>query len=565
MKYDSDFVYDIPAVSTLRELMEHSVDQYADRLAFLYREGDELREVTYRQFYRETIAFSTYLRSRLPEGCKVAVTGKNSYHWVLTYLAVACGVGVIVPIDKDLRDDEIAGLMEDSESLAIVYSPEQAEKVAGLEGKFITLNMDKMVDYLAEGQALLDGGDTSYADHHVDPHALGILLYTSGTTGVAKGVMLSQYNICFDITHILRRVKVYPEDRALSVAPLHHTYEMTAGCLCMLYSGASIAYNSSLRKLQAEMKLFRPTIMAVVPLIMETFRNAIIKKYSQLKGGKAILSLQRAVSDLAGRKKAGKKVFSLVNETFGGRIRLLVCGAALLSPDVFRDFERFGIQVLIGYGLTETAPVCLMHNDFYSAPDDIGYPVSGVQVRLDDVNEEGVGELVVKGPNVMMGYYKNPEETAAVMEDGWFHTGDLARKTPHGTYQIAGRAKSMIVTPGGKKVFPEELELFLGKSLYVKECMVYSSGDDGERKITAAIYPDEDAVKSKLEREGYLAGTEEFSEAEKKLFEELVSSVNAKFPAYKRMNRAVVRHREFVKTTTRKIKRNDPDNLNEEE
>ncbi len=565
MKKHTEFVYDVAAVTTFRELMARSAELYTDRIAFLYYEGDALREVTYGQAYRDMIAFATYLRSRLPEGCKIAVTGKNSYHWVLTYLAVACGVGVIVPIDKDLRADEIAGLVADSESLAIVYSPEQAEKVTDLPENCLALNMATMEEYLAEGQALLDGGDTSYESHRVDPHALGVLLYTSGTTGVAKGVMLSQYNICFDITHVLRRLRIYPDDRALSVAPLHHTYEMTAGCLCMLYSGASVAYNSSLRRLQAEMKLFQPTLMAAVPLILETFRNAVIQKYGKIKGGKAILSLQRLASDIGGNGKAGKKIFSIVNNTFGGRMRLLVSGAALLSPEVFRDFERFGIRVMIGYGLTETAPVCIMHNDFYTAPDDIGYPISGVQVRLDDVNEEGVGELVVKGPNVMLGYYKNPEETAKVMEDGWFHTGDLARLTPQGTYQIAGRAKSMIVSPGGKKIFPEELELFLGKSPYVKECLVYSYGDEHDRKITAAIVPDDETVAAKLEKEGYLAGTEEFTAAEKALFEGLVCQVNAEFPSYKRMNRTVIRHREFVKTTTRKIKRNDPDNISEEE
>ena len=206
-----------------------------------------------------------------------------------------------------------------------------------------------------------------------------------------------------------------------------------------------------------------------------------------------------------------------------------------------------------------------MHNDFYNAPDDIGYPMSGVQVRLDDVNEEGVGELVVKGPNVMLGYYKNPEETARVMEDGWFHTGDLARMTSRGTYQIAGRAKSMIVTPGGKKVFPEELELFLGKSLYVKECMVYESGEAGDRRITAAIFPDEETVSAKLIKDGYEVGTGAYDAAERALLEDLVSSVNNKFPQYKRIRRTVIRHREFEKTTIRKIKRNAPENLNEEE
>ncbi len=565
MKYNPQLVYDVADVTTFRELTERSYNLYADRVAFLYRDGEEIREVTYGQFYREMMAFATYLRTRLPEGAKVAVTGKNGYHWVLTYLAVTCGVGVIVPIDKDLRADEIAALMADSEAELLVYSPEQAGKVAEGAGSYPTLCLSGMETYLAEGQRLLDAGDDRYATHRVDPHALGVLLYTSGTTGVAKGVMLSQYNICFDVTHILRRVRVYPEDRALSVAPLHHTYELTAGCLCMLYSGASIAYNSSLRKLQAEMKLYRPTLMAAVPLLLETFRHAVIRKYGQMKGGKTVLALQRAAADATPSRAARKKIFSVVNDTFGGRMRLLVCGAALLSPDVFRDFERFGIQVMIGYGLTETAPVCLMHNDFYGHPDDIGFPMSGVQVRLDDVNEEGVGELVVKGPNVMLGYYKNPEETARVMEDGWFHTGDLAAMTERGTYRIAGRAKSMIVTPGGKKVFPEELELFLGKSLLVKECMVYEGGDPEDRCITVSVYPDEEAVAERLKKEGVVPGTDADALAERALFEELVREVNEKFPPYKRIHRTVIRHREFEKTTTRKIKRTAPDNLLEEE
>lgn len=564
MKHNPRLVYDVPAITTFRELMDHARARYADQIAFLYRDGEEIREVTYERAYREMVAFATYLRSRVPAGSKVAVTGKNSYHWVLTYLAVTCGVGIIVPIDKDLRTDEIADLMADSEAVALVYSDEQSEKVADATGNYLALSMNDMERYLAEGQALLDGGDTSYATHHVDPHALGILLYTSGTTGVAKGVMLSQYNICFDITHILCRVHVGPEDRALSVAPLHHTYEMTAGCLCMLYSGASIAYNSSLRRLQAEMKLFRPTLMAVVPLILETFRNAVIKKYGQMKGGKTVLALQRAAADATSSRSARKKIFSVVNDTFGGRMRLLVCGAALLPPEVFRDFERFGIQVMIGYGLTETAPVCLMHNDFYNAPDDIGYPMSGVQARLDDVNEEGVGELVVKGPNVMLGYYKNPEETSKVIDsEGWFHTGDLARLTPHGTYQIAGRAKSMIVSPGGKKIFPEELELFLSASPYIKECMVFNSGRDGNCCVTASLYPDDEAVAERLAKDGLAPGAAAYDIAERALLADVVKEVNGKFPHYKHITRTVVRHEEFVKTTTKKIRRNAPENLTE--
>lgn len=554
-------VYEVRDVTTIRELIENSVSLYSERPAFLYLDGSEVKEITYAQMNEDMIALATYLRSRFPKGSKIAVTGKNSHQWALSYLAVTCGVGIVVPIDKDLRGEEIAGLINDSEAVAVIYGDEQQAKIDEVDDSCAKLNMANFPEYIAEGKKLLENGDTSYRDHTINPHELGILLYTSGTTGVAKGVMLSQYNICFDITHALRRVKVYPTDVALSIAPLHHTYETTVGLLVMLYSGVAVAYNSSLKRLQAELKIFRPTVMAVVPLILETFRNAILKKYNKIKGGKVILSLQKAVSDITGNK-AGKKIFSIINETFGGRMRLLVCGAALLSPEVFRDYERFGIRVLIGYGLTETAPVSAMHSDFYNHPDDIGYPVSGVQLKLDDVNEEGVGELLIKGPNVMLGYYKNPEETARVMtEDGYFRSGDLARITPRGTYQIAGRAKSMIVSPGGKKIFPEELELYIEKSIYAKESLVYEIKDPDGNKIAAAIVPDDENVADKLGKDGLTPGSEAYTEAEQALFNQIVKDVNTKFPHYKHIQKVFVRHRDFEKTTTRKIKRNAPDNL----
>ena len=560
-KYNANFVYETEEVTTVRELIERSALLYSERPAFLYNEDGEIKEITYGEVLKRVKALATFLRSKLPCGCKVAVTGKNSHNWVISYLAVTSGVGIIVPIDKDLRGEEIADLIKDAEADAVIYSPEQEEKLALVPDTVIKLSMDGMDAYYDEGNTLIENGDTSYRDYKINPHALGSLLYTSGTTGVAKGVMLSQYNICFDLTHALRRVRIYPSDVVLSVAPLHHTYETTVGCLLVLYSGAAIAYNTSLKRLQAELKLFRPTVMAVVPLILETFRNAILKKYKKIKGGKLIFSLQRAASDVTGNK-AGKKIFSIISETFGGRLRLLVCGAALLAPEVFRDYERFGIKLMIGYGLTETAPISIMHNDFYACSDDIGYPVSGVSVKLDDVNEEGVGELLIKGPNVMLGYYKNPEETARVMtEDGYFRTGDLARRKPNGAYQIAGRAKSMIVSPGGKKIFPEELELYLEKSEYIKESLVYEENDGDGRRIAAAIIVDGENVSYKL---GMTEGDEGYSEAEYELINKLVKDVNSQFPHYKHIVKVYIRKTDFVKTTTRKIKRNAPENLKNE-
>ncbi len=563
MKDKNKMVYDAREVTTFKDILEGSAELYGERTAFIFSDAGNITEVTFSQTFENVKAFAAYLRSVVPEGAKVAVTGKNSYCWAMTYLTVTCGVGIIVPIDKDLRADEIEELLDTAEASAIVYSPEMKEKILGLSDKYLCLNMENMEEYLEKGRELIASGDRSYEEHGINPHAPGILLFTSGTTGVSKGVVLSQYNICSNITSIAKIMKIYPEDRAISVAPLHHTFECTAGFLVIFYNGASIAYNSSLRKLQSELKLFRPTVMASVPLILNTFRNTIIKKYSQMRGGKLVLSLQRALSDATGNK-AGKKIFSIVNETFGGRMRLIVSGAASLEPETYKDYERFGIKVYIGYGLTETSPVIAVHTDFYSAPDDIGYPIPGTKVRLDDVNEEGVGELVAKGPGVMLGYYKNPEATARVMENGWFHTGDLAKRTPQGTYQITGRIKSMIVTPGGKKVFPEELELFLEKSPYVAECMVYESETEGGSKITASIYPNEEEIAGKLSKSGIVPGTPEYEKEERGLINEVIKSVNLKFPTYKHIGRLVIRKREFEKTTTKKIKRNSADNLSGE-
>ncbi len=559
MNQKRQYVYDVREVSDLRELLESSYELYAPNVAFTgHAPGGGVYEITYETAYKQAVAFATYLNAQGLEGAKIAVTGRNCYEWALTYLAVTAGVGVIIPIDKDLRADEIEFMLADSGAKAIVYADGMEKTVDACKGDFLRLPMCDMEKYIAEGERLLSEGACSYQNHKVDRDALGILLYTSGTTGVSKGVMLSQHNICSNIVGIMRRVAVTPEDRVLSLLPLHHTYECTIGFLAVFYNGASIAYNASLRKIVPDLALFRPTILVAVPLVLESFRNNILKKYGKIKGGKAILASQKAIASVLRTNKAKRSLFSTIHETFGGRLHTVLSGAAGLAPEVFRDFERFGYRVLIGYGLTETSPVCLMHNDFYRSPDDIGYPVAGVRVKLVDANDEGVGEIAVKGPNVMLGYYNAPELTDAVMENGWFRTGDLAEITEKGAFRIKGRSKSMIVAPNGKKIFPEELELFLGKSPYVAESLVYGAeGEDGTVTITAVIYPDREAVSKALDLTPDDAA---YAELEKALLKDEVAAVNRQFPQYKRIMKIRVRTEEFVKTTTKKIKRNDPEN-----
>ncbi len=555
-----NYVYDTREIRSIKELLDTSCELFRENTAFIFRENGETVEITYERLLRDVKALSAFFASQGLYGKKIAVTGKNSYKWSLTYLAVACGVGIILPMDKELVKDEINYIIEHSEASAVMISSEIEENYEGCAKDLKKFYMKDMEEYLAAGEKLISDGDKTYENHIVDPYAPGALLYTSGTTGVAKAVMLSQNNIASNIMGIFRSVIVTSEDRTLSVLPLHHTYECTIGFLSFLYCGASIAYNESLKTLKRDLEEFKPTIFVAVPLILERFHRLIMDKYKKISGGEAILAVQKALAKPLGFA-ARKKIFSAVTEAFGGRMRLCLCGAAPLDPEIFRDLELFGIKTYIGYGLTETAPLCLMHSDFYRNPDDNGKVIVGTQVKLVDVNSDGVGEIAFKGPNVMLGYYKNEEESAKVLRDGWFLTGDLAVALPNDTYKIVGRVKSMIVSQNGKKIFPEELEGKLCESKYVSECLVFGAQDEGKVIVTASVYPDEAEVERELSAKGITSDSPEYDKATRELIMSVITDFNDGAPSYKIIRRLIVRKEEFTKTTTKKIKRTAPENL----
>ena len=350
----NNFVYNVPEISSIRDLCDGSCENFSENTAFVFREGEGVREVTYGEVYGNIKAFSSYLGSLGLEGKKIAVLGKNCYEWALTYLTVCAGVGIIVPIDKDLSAGDIKYLIDDSETAAVVFMAGSEGKLAEINDGVIKLPASEMEKYIAEGKKLRSEGDLTYENHKVDPYSLGILLYTSGTTGVSKGVMLSQNNICSNIVHVARRTAVHPYDRALSVLPLHHTYECMAGFLSFFYAGASIAYNNSLRQLQADFVLFKPTVFVAVPVLLEKLYSMIVKKYAKMKGGKTVLAVQRSLSKLVSKGEAQRKIFATVNASLGGRLNRILCGAAALSPEAYHGYESFGYRVYVGYGLTET-------------------------------------------------------------------------------------------------------------------------------------------------------------------------------------------------------------------
>lgn len=560
MKEKTNLSYSVRPLVSMRDLVQSSCRLYADRPAFLYWAAGGVVTVHYREVYEEILAFTSYLHEQGLSGKRIALIGKNCYGWALSYLTVLSGVGSIVPLDKDLRADEVASLVRDSEAAAIIYTHEEEQKVAPLAEECKLIALDEIDLFLGRGRELRREGDRSFEKHTVDPTALSILLYTSGTTGVGKGVMLSQYNICSNIMAVRSRIDLGPQDRSLSMLPLHHTFECMAGFLTFFYSGASIAYNRSLKTLQADLSIFSPTVLVCVPLVLETFYSAVSRKYKKMKGGEALMRTQFALAKTLPSASARRKLFSTVSAAFGGKLTRILVGAAPLPPHIFEAYERFGYRVYLGYGLTETSPVITVHDDWYHSANDVGFPLPGQTVIIDGPDEEGVGELCVCGPNVMLGYYHDPEQTAQVLKDGFFHTGDLAQKLPNGAYRICGRRKSMIVAKNGKKIFPEELEHFLNQSSLIEESLVYE-GKDGS--VTVSVYPNEaEALR--------LLGTEqkppekEYLDAVAPLVKKEVARVNAMFPSYKAMTRIVLRTENFVRTTTQKIKRKEAENYREE-
>ncbi len=555
----NNFVYDVKNVCTIRELIETSAEEYGQKVAFVIKNKDSsLTEKTYNQLVDEVKYFASYLCSLGLEGKHIAIVGKNSYHWALSYLAVCCGVGVCVPVDKELKAPETKNILTMSDSVALIYSSELASKVEECEFDGVKLCMDNIEEYICAGKKLVDDGDESYKNHKIDPFALGFLLYTSGTTGVAKGVMLSHYNICADIIGVRKNVYVGPEDRTISVLPLHHTYECTAGFLAMLYSGASICYCSSLLRLIDEFKEYKPTIFIAVPQLIKAFHNVIINKITKIKGGKAFLNIGKTITTVSGHfaPAVAPVIFKSIHDAFGGKLRAILIGAAAVEPEIFRDFEKFGFAVYNGYGLTETAPVCVMHYDRARKADTVGYPTTGNKAKIVNPDKNSVGELAIKGPNVMLGYYKDEENTKKVFdEEGYFLTGDLACvDKDSGHYKIVGRLKNMIVTSNGKKIFPEEIEILLSDCEGVKECMAYGYTDDvGEVVVAVKIFPDFD----KLRNLGMSDDDAESQTYLQEYFLEIVKNkVNRRLPGYKAVKKVTIRFKEFDKTTTQKIKRN---------
>ncbi len=542
---------------TVRQMLVTTSEKYPDNNAFALKDNSTgIYFITYKKFLSDVDALAVSMLFLLGlKGKKIGICSKNSYEWCLSYMAVLSGIGVAVPIDKDLNGEEIASILNMGKVEALICDNETAKKL--LEAIHLinkrpvlicTEERDKdsiiPIKFLIEkGYSLISQGYTLPEEKEINPHSVAVLLFTSGTTGASKGVMLSNYNLCSDLYSVCDSVEITSEDRSLSVLPMHHTYEAIA-FLMMIYKGGCISFCKGYKHLLRAFSDYSPTVFVSVPLLIEKIHARIIsamEKEGKLKKAKLLSVVSAAISN-----EKRQKIFSDIHTLFGGRLKKIIVGAAALQKNVAEDFEMFGFSLIIGYGLTECSPIVICNSDKHRTPDSIGKPIKDVQVKILSPDENGIGELQVKGPMVMLGYYNNEEETKKVLHDGWLKTGDLGYKDKNGNYHITGRSKNVIVNSNGKNIYPEELEVKLLKSPFVAECIVFASD---ENIITAEILPELEAIGEKIKKE---------SPDVKDVFvvlNDLINSINKKLPSYKRIKKFIVRNTEFEKTTTKKIKR----------
>lgn len=541
-------MYPVRKITDLRQMMRTSVEEFGDRAAFLIKEHDEYRPISYNQYRADVEALGTALWEEIPKGSAVIVTGENCYEWAVTYMAVVSGLGIIVPVDKELPEEEIQNIAKICEAKAIIYSTKTAEKIKHI--KALKYSFDELPGLIQKGNTLIEAGRKEYLETPIDTEALNILLFTSGTTGVSKGVMLNHRNICVNLMSMCSMVKIW-DDVFLSVLPLHHTYECTCGYLCQIYRGTTIAFCEGLRYITKNMKEVKVTKMLCVPLLLDSMYKKIMSNAE--KSGKLEI-LKKAISLNNKMKKIkldfSKTLFKDIHNAFGGYMNMLIVGGAPIDPAIVTGLEDLGIQVIQGYGLTECAPIAALNKDDWSKPDAAGLPLPGVTLGIVDADENGIGEITVAGPNVMMGYYKDPELTATVLKNGVYYTGDLGYLDKDNFLHITGRKKNVIVTANGKNIFPEELETYLDRSPFIKESIVCGVMNDKKKDydLVALIFPDEEVF---TEHYNGVYNDADINEQIRKA----VVDVNNLVQSYKRVDLFVIRKDEFEKNTSKKIKR----------
>ena len=545
-------LYKYIEITDLKDMLKKSGEKYGEKIAYKIRQENEYKEITHSEVRKMVDGLGTKLIDMGLKDKRIAVIGENRYEWEIAYLSIVCGTGTVVPLDKSLPENELESLIERSKAEAIICSQKYVEILKKTKLKYI-ISMDLENDndgiisqkrLISEGIQLVKSGNTSFTNAKIDNEKMSIMLFTSGTTSISKAVALSHKNICSNLMDISSILDVNSSDVFLSFLPLHHVFECTVGFLFSLYVGAETVFCDGIRHIPENLAEYKVSVMASVPAIYERLFK-IIKKHLEKQGKvEQILKDEEKYKDSSMEKK--KEVFKEIHDLLGGNIKLFISGAASLEPSIEEKFRRLGFNMVQGYGLTETSPVVAIGNKKYHKTGSIGKCVPSDEVKLLDINKDGIGELAVKGPNVMLEYYENKEATEKVLKDGWFQTGDLARIDEEGYIFICGRKKSVIVLKNGKNIFPEEMETLINKEDGVEESFIFGkpiSKDPNDIKIFVKIVYNKESFEGKTETEI------------KEYFNEKIKSINKTMPHYKAIRGIIISDKPLIKTTTNKIKR----------
>ena len=550
--------------NNVREVINDAIENYPDCNAFTLKikkeEEVSYRYITYKEFGEEINAFGTALIDLGLKNKRIAVIGKNRYEWVLGYLATLNGVGIVIPLDKGLPEQEIILSLQRSEADAVIFEESFAETMQKIRIEkqtkvktFISIDTSTKFGFitidnlLKKGKDLIKQGNKDFIDSEIDNEAMSIILFTSGTTSLAKAVMLSHKNIASNITAMNAMIDFKNTDTNIAFLPFHHTFGSTC-LLMMLNSGVNNVFCDGLRHVQENLKEYKVSVFVCVPLILEAMHKKIMQTIEKQgkskiveKGKKITKALLKVGIDIR------RKVFKEIIDNLGGALRLVVSGAAAINKQVAEDFNTFGITTIQGYGLTETSPVLCGENVKNIRYGSVGLPLYNVDIKIDNPNEQGVGEILAKGSNVMLGYYNNKEANDEVFENGWFHTGDLGYIDKDDYLFVTGRKKNVIVLKNGKNVYPEELEVLINELPYVEESMVFGYPKDDDLIVSVKIVYNKDLVNEKYPN---------VSEADfEKIVWDDIKKINNNLTNYKHIKKLIVTDEPMIKTTTAKVKR----------
>ena len=552
----------------IKELIYNSAKIYANNIAFIvkHQEGKNktYENITYKTLLKHINALGTKLYSMGLKNKRIAILGRNRYEWALGHLTSLLGGIVSIPLDKDLQIDELENSLIRSKADAIYFDEKYIEKIEEIKSRNTTnvkeyICMSKMPGYddihtlKEKGQKLLEEGDKEYISAKIDENAMNILLFTSGTTSKSKAVMLSQKNIASNIYAMQRVEDIRSTDSNLAFLPMHHIFGST--CLIMMLAcGVRTSFPDGLRYVAQNLKEYEVSVFVGVPLLVEAIYNKVVKEIDKQGKTKLIKNAIRVSNFLLKfHIDIRRKLFKQIIDQLGGKMRFVISGGAPLDPKIQKGFIDLGIDMVQGYGLTETSPVIAAENMYKSRTGSIGIPMENVTIEIVNKDDNGIGELRAKGPNIMLGYYENEEETKNVLKDGWFYTGDLGYIDKDGFIFITGRQKNMIVLKNGKKIFPEEIETLVNRIDLVEECMVFGMPDEKDKndvKLSVKVVYNKDEVKQKY-------GDISFEEIRDIIWDRIKNEVNTTVPRYKHIMNMILTDKELIKTTTKKVKRNE--------